>query len=44
MSAPSKDGRLRLLPVVVGALMAVLALTAPSALASFGFASGVDAP
>jgi hypothetical protein len=36
--------RLRLLPMVVVAIMAVLALVAPSAFASFGFASGADAP
>jgi hypothetical protein len=45
MSAPFRGGRLWLLPTtIVGAMMAVLALAAPSALASFGFASGADAP
>jgi hypothetical protein len=44
MSAPFNGGRLRLLPMIVGAMIAVLALVAPSAFASFGFASGADAP
>jgi hypothetical protein len=43
MSAPFKGGRLRLLPMI-GAILAVLALAAPSALASYGFASGENAP
>ncbi len=44
MNAPFKGGRLRLLPMIVGAMMAALALVAPSALASFGFASSADPP
>ncbi len=44
MSAPFTGGRLRLLPMIVGAMMVILALVAPSALASFGFASDPDAP
>jgi hypothetical protein len=44
MSAPFKCGHLRLLPMFVGASTVVLALVVPSALASFGFAGGADAP
>ncbi len=44
MSADFKGSRLRLFPMVVCAMMAVLALVAPSALASFGFAGAADSP